>query len=162
LGAQVFFHPNSIRPLVPRRQKLKIERQAAFDFIKKAPYTLDELQVRSPLGYEEFSTYDMFIKIVLEDEDLSKRFGPAGASYQYHHIVTQGGENATKIPSAQLQNTDNIIRLPTLVHEAVTAKYAQTSKQDSTKTLYEWLQTQPYDVQRAEGLKILREFDILK
>ena len=30
----------------------------------------------------------MFTKIALEDEDLSKRFGSAGAGYQYHHIVT--------------------------------------------------------------------------
>jgi hypothetical protein len=51
-------------------QKLKIERQAASDFIKKAPYTLAELQVRSPLGYEEFSRYDLFIKIVLDDKDF--------------------------------------------------------------------------------------------
>jgi hypothetical protein len=63
---------------------------------------------------------------------LSKRFGPAGDGYQYHHIVTQGGQNATKIPAAQLQNTDNIVRLPTLIHEAVTAEYlgpAQRMKQ---------------------------------
>ena len=143
-------------------QKLKVERQAAFDFIKKAPYSLDELQVRSPLGYEEFSSYDMFTKIALEDEDLSKRFGSAGAGYQYHHVVTQGGENATKIPPAQLQNTDNIIRLPTLIHEAVTARYAEVVEQDLTKTLCQWLQTQPYDVQRAKGIEILRELGILK
>jgi hypothetical protein len=143
-------------------EKLKIERQAAFDFIKKAPYTLDELRVRSPFGYEEFFSYDMFTKITLENEYLSKRFGPAGAGYQYHHIVTQGGGNATKIPPAQLQNTDNIVRLPTLILEAVSARYAEKAKQDSTKTLYQWVQTRPYDVQRAEGIKILRELGILK
>jgi hypothetical protein len=45
---------------------------------KKAPYTLEELQVRSPLGYEEFSRYDLFIKTTLDDKDLSKRLGSAG------------------------------------------------------------------------------------
>ena len=120
------------------------------------------MQVRSPLGYEEFSSYDMFTKIALEDEDLSKRFGSAGAGYQYHHIVTQGGENATKIPPTQLQNTDNIIRLPTLVHEAVTAEYLKPAGADATKTLYEWLQSQPYSAQRAEGLRILRKLGILE
>ncbi len=29
-------------------------------------------------------------------------------------------------------------------------------------TLYQWLQTQPYDVQREEGLKILRKLRILQ
>jgi hypothetical protein len=104
----------------------------------------------------------MFIKITLDDKDLSKRFGPAGDGYQYHPIVTQGGMNATKIPPAQLQNTDNIIRLPTLVHEAVTAEYLEPAHEDETKTLYEWVQSQPYSVQREEGLKVLRKLRIIK
>jgi hypothetical protein len=29
-------------------------------------------------------------------------------------------------------------------------------------TLYQWLQTQPYDVQRQEGLKILRTLHIVE
>jgi hypothetical protein len=143
-------------------QKLKIERQAAFDFIKKAPSTLAELQVSSPLGYEEFSRYDRFIKIAFDEEDLSKRFGPAGDGYQYHHIVTQGGTNAANIRPELIQNTDNIVRLPTLVHEAVTAEYQRPARADPTKKLYEWLQTQPYSLQRADGLRILRELGILK
>ena len=47
-------------------------------------------------------------------------FGAAGAGSQYHHIVTQGGLNAKKIPAELLQNTDNIVRLPTLLHEIAT------------------------------------------
>lgn len=152
---------NDIVTLALEWQRLKIEQQAVSDFVKKAPYTLEELQVRSPLGYEEFSRYDLFIKTTL-DEELSKRFGSAGNGYQYHHIVTQGGVNATKIPSAQLNNTDNIIRLPTLIHEAVTAEYLKKADADATKTLYEWLQSQPYSVQREEGLRILRKLRILK
>jgi hypothetical protein len=159
--ADVMLANDTIR-LVREWQKLKVEQQAVSDFLKKAPYTFEELQVSSPLGYEEFSSYNLFTKMAGEDEDLSKRFGPAGDGYQYHHVVTQGGENATKIPPEQLQNTDNIIRLPTLIHEAVSAKYAEKASQDSTKTLYQWLQTQPYDVQRSEGIGILRELRVLK
>ena len=29
-------------------------------------------------------------------------------------------------------------------------------------TLYQWLQTQPYEVQRERGLKILRDLHILR
>jgi hypothetical protein len=130
--------------------------------VKKAPYALAELQVRSPQNYEEFSRYDQFTKIKLEQGDLFKRFGPAGDGYQYHHIVTQGGTNTTSVRPELLQNTDNIVRLPTLVHEAVTAAYREPACADRTKTLYEWLQAQPYSVQRAEGLRILRKLDILK
>ena len=41
---------NDIITLAREWQKLKIEQQAVSDFIKKAPYSLMELQVRSPLG----------------------------------------------------------------------------------------------------------------
>src|SRR5580704_6304398 len=139
-------------------KKLKIDADAAIEFVKHGPYSLEELQVNS--DYEEFSSYGDFIKDAAYIALLVKRFGGAGSGNQYHHIVTQGGAN-TKIPAEQLQNTDNVIPLPTLLHEAVNADYSSRWK-DTTMTKYEWLQTQPYDVQREEGLKILRELHILK
>lgn len=69
--------------------------------------------------------------------------------------------NGDNIPANLLQNTDNIIRLPTLLHEAVNGAYLKKSP-DPSMNLYQWLQTQPYDVQREAGLKILRELHILK
>jgi hypothetical protein len=111
-------------------------------------------------NYEEFSSYGDFIKDAAYIALIVKRFGGAGSGNQYHHIVTQGGAN-TKIPPEQLQNTDNVIPLPTLLHEAVNAAYSSRWEK-TTMTRYEWLQTQPYDVQREEGLKILRELHILK
>ena len=139
-------------------KKLKIDADAAIEFVKHGPYSLEELQVSS--DYEEFSSYGDFIKDAAYIALVVKRFGGAGSGNQYHHIVTQGGAN-TKIPAEQLQNTYNVIPLPTLLHEAVNADYSSRWK-DTTMTKYEWLQTQPYDVQREEGLKILRELHILK
>jgi hypothetical protein len=139
-------------------KKLKIDADAAIEFVKHGPYSLEELQVSS--NYEEFSSYGDFIKDAAYLALLVKRFGRAGSGNQYHHIVTQGGAN-NKIPAERLQNTDNVIPLPTLLHEAVNGQY---SRFDDAKgmTIYQWLQTQPYDVQREEGLKILRELHILK
>jgi hypothetical protein len=113
-------------------------------------------------NYEEFSSYGDFIKdaAYIAIALIVKRFGGAGSGNQYHHIVTQGGAN-TKISPEQLQNTDNVIPLPTLLHEAVNAVYSR-QWENTNMTRYEWLQTQPYDVQREEGLKILRELHILK
>jgi hypothetical protein len=93
---------------------------------------------------------------------LAKRFGPAGDGQQYHHIVTQGGANPDNISAEQLQNTDNVIRLPTLLHEAVNAEYSKLLQDGTGMTMYQWLQTQSYYVQREEGLKILRRLNILK
>jgi hypothetical protein len=139
-------------------KKLKIDADAAIEFVKYGPYSLDELQVRS--NYEEFSSYGDFIKDAAYIALIVKRFGGAGSGNQYHHIVTQGGAN-TKIPPEQLQNTDNVIPLPALLHEAVNGEYSRFDK-DKGMTKYQWLQTQPYDVQREEGLKILRELHILR
>jgi hypothetical protein len=139
-------------------KKLKIDADAAIEFVRHGPYSLDELQVSN--NYEEFSSYGDFIKDAAYIALIVKRFGGAGSGNQYHHIVTQGGANI-KIPQEQLQNTDNIIPLPTLLHEAVNGEYSQR-RQGTKMTEYQWLQTQPYDVQREEGLKILRRLHILR
>jgi hypothetical protein len=159
VAADVLMAADIARTIVEFR-KLAIDAAAALDFVKEGPHSLEDLQVASN-GYEEFSSYDEFYKVELSLELLAKRFGAAGAGQQYHHIVTQGGANADDIPPEQLQNTDNIIRLPTLLHEAVNAKYLEPSP-DANMNMYQWLQTQPYDVQREEGFGILRELHILK
>jgi hypothetical protein len=138
---------------------LAIDAAAAVDFVKKGPYSLKDLQVPSN-GYEEFSSYREFIKGELSLDEMAKRFGGAGDGNQYHHVVTQGGANDKNIPQNLLQNTDNIVCLPTLLHEAVNAEYSQAER-GKNMTKYQWLQTQPYDVQREEGLKILRKLHIL-
>jgi hypothetical protein len=147
--------------------KLATDTAAALDFVQRGPQNLEDLQVSNE--YEEFTDYDAFVKAELVTAIMEKRFGGAGAGFQYHHIVTQGGTNATKIPPEQLQNTDNIILLPTLLHEEINAEYLKPGPDASAKNpdgsqmnLYQWLQTQPYEVQREIGLKILRELHILK
>ena len=57
---------------------------------------------------------------------------------------------------------DGLIRLPTILHEAVNAEYAKSLQDGTGMTIYQWLQTQPYEVQREEGLKILRRLNIVK
>ncbi len=105
--------------------KLATNTAAALDFVQKGPQNLEDLQASDE--YEEFADYNAFVKAEFVTAIMEKRFGGAGAGFQYHHIVTQGGANTTKIPPEQLQNTDNIIRLPTLLHEAVNAAYLDDS-----------------------------------
>jgi len=140
-------------------RQLAIDAAAAFDFAQNAPYSLEDLQVSS--DYREFPSYGEFVKGELKLELLGKWAGSAGDGSQYHHLVTQGGANADNIPQERLQNTDNIVILPTLLHEVVSDEYLEPSP-DPNMNLYQWLQTQPYDVQRKEGLRILRDLHILK
>ncbi len=151
VAADVLMAADIARTVVEFR-KLAIDAAAALDFVKDGPHTLEDLQVSAD-GYEEFSSYDEFYKTEFSLELLAKRLGPAGDGQQYHHIVTQGGANADNIPPEQLQNTDNIVRLPTILHEAVNGAYLKDFP-DPNMNMYQWLQTQPYDVQREEGLKI--------
>lgn len=134
--------------------RLRVDTEAAFAFVNHAPYSLDELRVFAT--NESFASYYEFTKVL-----LVKRFGPAAVGYQYHHIVEQGGANGRNIPPEQLHNTENIIRIPTLVHEVINAQYSEYDTELGT-TKRNWLRTQPYEVQRAEGLKSLQELGILK
>jgi hypothetical protein len=159
-----FFFPQikrggGIAQTISEYRKLALDADAAIEFVRGGPHGLEELQVSE--DYEEFSSYPDFVKGTSYVDLVAKRFGPAGDGSQYHHIVTQGGANASNIAPEQLQSTDNIIRLPTLLHEAVNAEYFRFD-QKLGMTNYQWLQTQPYDVQRESGLRILRELHILK
>ena len=153
--------------IVSEYWKLATDTAAALDFAQKGPQNLEDLQVSNE--YEEFADYGAFVKAELVTAIMEKRFGGAGAGYQYHHIVTQGGTNDTNIPSAQLQNTDNIIRLPTLLHEEVNIEYLKPGPDTSAKNpdgsqmnMYQWLQTQPYEVQRERGLIIYENLPMLR
>ena len=96
----------------------------------------------------------------MDPKFVLKFFGPAGDGSQYHHLVTQGGANADGV-LPRLQSTENIIILPTLLHAMVSDEYLGPAPDDSKKTLYQWLQTQPYEVQREYGRNILRNLHIL-
>ena len=139
--------------------QLDIDAKAALDFIAAGPYTLDELRVGS--GSESFSSYDEFYKRLPFDEILALRFGSAGPGYQYHHIVEQGGTNAT-LPASELQSTDNIIQIPTLLHEAINSAYSRKSEKTGGLILRNWLRSQPFSTQSETGIKLLQDFGLLK
>jgi hypothetical protein len=133
--------------------KLAIDAAAALDFVREGPHSFDDLQVSS--SYEEFLTYREFVKDGLSPGLMLKMYGSAGEGNQYHHIVTQGGLNEKNIPPEQLQNTDNIIRLPTLLHEAVNAAYLIARFQGSRGTFAS-------QDRMAQGHALLRGFDLVK
>ena len=150
---------DTIRTIVELR-KLYIAADAAREFVSKALYSLDDLAVDSE--FQSFPSHEAFVKdFPTIEEWLVKRFGPAGPGYQYHHIVEQGGENDKNIPAEQLHNTDNIVAIPTLVHEAINAKMYD-EKPGTGMTYREWLPKQSYDVQRETGIEIMRELGIVK
>jgi hypothetical protein len=151
-----------------------IDVLAAKQFAKEGPHDIADL-MRGPPGQSVgFQSMRQFVK--LDQIQLAKMYGSAGPGWEYHHIVTQGGANLQNISPELLHSTENIVRIPTLLHEAITGIYnSKISNLDledlgltdfdipeSGMTLQNWLQTQPYEVQLRIGIQIMRSLGIVK
>jgi hypothetical protein len=141
--------------------RLKHDAEVANEWASAGPRSIEQLRVEPQQGKTEFPNTDEFKKGELDQEDLAKIYGGAGDGMEYHHIVPQGGANAENIPPEKLHSVANIVKLPKLVHEAVSAEYNKI-KEGTGMTVYQWMQTQPYERQLEEGMKILRDLNILK
>ncbi len=106
--------------------------------------------------YQPFSSFNAFRKDV-----FGKYFGAAGDGYEYHHIVEQGGSGLDDLPAGIMNSTENVIKIPRLLHEEISAEYG-ANYEGTGKTLREWLSTQPYEVRRAKGIEIMRKLGIIK
>lgn len=149
---------DDIGQMVVQAQEIKVETAAALNFAQAGPRRLEELMVAE--SGEGFSSYNAFLKC--EEEDwLAKRFGPAGDGYQYHHIVEES-INDGAIPASLLQNTNNIIRIPTLLHEEISAVYGRSARTAQDMTLRQWLKGSSYQEQYDYGLYVLRDLGILR
>jgi hypothetical protein len=126
---------------------------AARAFVRSGPKALEDLYADTV--DKPFKSFDAFKKTEFE-----KVYGPAGDGYEYHHIVEQASKEGN-IPAEVLHSTSNIVKIPKLIHEAISAKYSEIYE-NTGKTLRDWLRTQPYEVQRAKGLEIMHEFRIIK
>jgi hypothetical protein len=127
---------------------------AAKAFVQEGPRALESLQMSA--DYQPFSSFDAFKKDL-----IGKYFGAAGDGYEYHHIVEQGGKGLDNLPAGLMDSTNNVVRIPRLLHEEITAEYGRIYK-DTGKTLRDWLSTQPYDVRRTEGIRVMRDLGIIK
>ncbi len=139
---------------------LHAEITVARDYAKAGAQEVDALRV-SQID-EGFSSSNAFAKDSAANDWMEKRFGAAGDGYQYHHIVEQGGANETAFTAEQLHSTENMIRVPTILHEEISAAYSAKSETDTTKTVREALRGKSFEEQRAEGIKIMRKLGIIK
>jgi hypothetical protein len=134
--------------------EMHLESDAAIRFVQEGTHELDALRA-SPEN-EGFSSSAAFAK-----EDIEKKFGPAGDGYDYHHIVEQGGPNETNIAPEVLHSTENMIKIPKILHEEITAIYSKRAPYTEGLSLRRWLSTKPYEFQRERGLAIMRKLGII-
>jgi hypothetical protein len=131
---------------------LKRDTEVAIKFVQNGPYSLEELRVSR--ADEGFSSLSAFKKL-----DLVKRFGLAGDGYEYHHIVEQSASG--DIPETELQSTTNIVRIPKLLHEEISAQYSIWQR-ELNGSLRASLDGASFDDRWNSGLIVMRKIGILK
>ena len=90
--------------------------------------------------------------------------GAAGAGQAWHHIVGQQAANVAKFGSQLINNTNNLIRLPTgagTIHQQITNYYNSIDPNatgSTTMRVREWLSTQSFEAQWKFGIELIKRF----
>lgn len=84
--------------------------------------------------------------------------GPAGQGQQWHHIVEQTSRNVERFGGQAIHNTNNIVRLPTEVHQKISAYYSSKQAFTGGQTVRAWLSRQSFQDQKAFGQRIMQQF----
>jgi hypothetical protein len=131
------------------------DSEAAMTAVNRGPQDLEALL--SPKASRDFETYD-----ALKKRDITKYISPADEGEEIHHIVEQsqiGGD----ITNRMVQSTDNVIKIPRLLHEEINSIYAtRRSLGGGMVSPREYLKGRPFDEQRSFGLDTLREVGIVR
>ena len=98
--------------------ELRAAIKAATRFVNEGAHTLADLRVSQE--FQSFRNYPAFVKAdTVANDDLEKRFGPAGDGMNYHHII----EQESGASEAVTETTENIVRIPAILHEAISGEY---------------------------------------
>ncbi len=97
-----------------------------------------------------FSSFKAFKNVV----------GRAGEGRQWHHIVEQTPSNLARFGSGPIQNTGNLIRLDTGVHQQISGFYSSIQPFTGGATVRQWLGTQPFAIQQQFGEEVLLRFGV--
>jgi hypothetical protein len=136
----------------------RIAVKAVQEFVDRGPQTLKQLLVDStPRSFKNFAALKKLDSIEELLAELQKFYGPAGEGMEYHHIIEQG----SGLPADIVQNSDNVVRIPKILHEAINARYQQVVKESGNRSLREWLRGKPAWLQRLWGEKVMRDLGIM-
>ena len=91
-----------------------------------------------------------------------RAFGSAGGTLQWHHIVGQTAGNIESFGADAIHDSENLIKVEASVHARISGFYSSKQAFAGGKTVREWLGSQSFDAQREFGLKVLRDFGVIK
>ncbi|MFP2960780.1 hypothetical protein ACLEPN_23930 [Myxococcus sp. 1LA] len=104
-----------------------------------------------PNGFKAYSSFKSF----------KRARGPAGPGKEWHHIVEQTDSNVGRFGPKAIHNTENLIPVEVAIHQQISALYSSIRPYSQGKTVRAWLSSQPFERQRAFGLKILRDYGVI-
>lgn len=87
---------------------------------------------------------------------------PSEPGYENHHVVGQFNENRKQFSSARVDAPDNLVRIPRLKHIDISGWYSRPNPDYKGRSPRDYLRGKSWDEQRQFGLKVLRDFGVLK
>jgi hypothetical protein len=140
-------------------ESVRITARAAKDFVDLGPRRVQDLYVDDQV--QSFPSYPDFVKADASrfaENELEKRYGAAGPGMHYHHIIERG----SGLPETITESTDNIVRIPEVLHDEINARYAIKDARWGGMSLREWLKKKSPWVQRYWGERIMREMGMIR
>ncbi len=96
-------------------------------------------------------------------EELQARVNPISESgYHDHHIDERGTMKLLGYSTAEINGSNNVVRIPVLRHIDITAWYATPNSDYNGLSPRDYLRSQPQDVRRQVGLDVLARSGVLK
>ena len=97
-------------------------------------------------------------------QKLKDFLGSPGANKIWHHIVEQCQTKATRagFNVQWVQNSNNVINIPTSIHNQISAFYSSipTAVNTNGMVFRDWLNTMSFEQQFAWGIWVLRLFGV--
>lgn len=95
-------------------------------------------------------------------DELKKLVSSPARGYEIHHIVEQTSAAKDKFPRSQIDDPDNLVRIPTLKHREISAWYATANDEYGGLTPRQYLVGKSWEQRREFGLMVLRKFGVLE
>jgi RHS repeat-associated protein len=87
---------------------------------------------------------------------FKREFGSAGSNQQWHHIVEQNSKNLSQFSTSAIHSPQNLVSLPTTVHQKITALY--NTSVGGGQTLRDVISSLSFDNQFKIGQAIMKSF----
>ncbi|MFZ6021632.1 MAG: RHS repeat-associated core domain-containing protein [Chloroflexota bacterium] len=124
------------------------EAQAVSQVVNKG---LNLLRTNAGQGYNSFTAF-------------KNAQGSAGSGMAWHHIVEQNPANISRFGTQAVNNTSNLIRLPSgarLLHQQISGYYSSIQPLvtgSDILTVRQWLQTKSFEFQWKFGIELIEKF----